>query len=90
MFYNCRPQIVLTDLAMPHMSGMEVPERIIKADPATDVILITAHYSTESAVDAVKKGASDYLDKPISIGTLTGATGQAGGRSPKAATCSTT
>jgi DNA-binding NtrC family response regulator len=39
-------------------------------DPSTDVILMTAHYSTESAVEAIRKGASDYLNKPISIATL--------------------
>jgi DNA-binding NtrC family response regulator len=49
---------------------MEVLERIVEVDPATDVILMTAHYSTESAVEAVKKGASDYLNKPVSIGPL--------------------
>jgi DNA-binding NtrC family response regulator len=70
IFCNRRPQVVLTDLVMPHMSGMEVLERIVEIDPATDVILMTAHYSTESAVEAVKKGASDYLNKPVSIGPL--------------------
>ena len=70
IFYNRRPQIVLTDLVMPHMSGMEVLERIMEIDPATDVVLMTAHYSTESAVEAVKKGASDYLNKPVSLGPL--------------------
>jgi DNA-binding NtrC family response regulator len=39
-------------------------------DPATEVILMTAHYSTESAVEAIKKGASDYLNKPVSIAAL--------------------
>ena len=61
---------MLTDLVMPKMSGMEVLERIMEFDPATDVILMTAHYSTESAVEAIKKGACDYLNKPISIATL--------------------
>jgi DNA-binding NtrC family response regulator len=70
LFFSRRPQIVLTDLVMPHMSGMEVLERIIEIDPATDVILMTAHYSTESAVEAIKKGASDYLNKPVLIGPL--------------------
>ena len=70
LFWNRRPQIVLTDLMMPRMTGMEVLERIVDIDPATDVILMTAHYSTESAVEAVKKGASDYLNKPVSIGPL--------------------
>ena len=61
LFRNRRPQIVLTDLVMPRMTGMEVLERIMEVDPATEVILMSAHYSTESAVEAIKKGASDYL-----------------------------
>ncbi len=70
LFRKWRPQIVLTDLMMPRLTGMEVLERIMEVDPATDVILMSAHYSTESAVEAVKKGASDYLNKPVSIGPL--------------------
>jgi DNA-binding NtrC family response regulator len=70
LFYDRRPEIVLTDLVMPHMSGMEVLERIMEVDSATDVILLTAHYSTESAVEAIKKGASDYMNKPVSLGPL--------------------
>jgi DNA-binding NtrC family response regulator len=70
LFRNRRPQVVLTDLMMPKMNGMEVLERIVEIDPATDVILMSAHYSTESAVEAVKKGASDYLNKPVAIGPL--------------------
>ena len=70
LVYNKHPQIVLTDLVMPNLSGMDVLERIMEFDPSTEVILMTAHYSTESAVEAVKKGASDYLNKPISIGPL--------------------
>lgn len=61
------PQIVLTDLMMPGMSGLEVLTRIMEMDPSTDVMLMTAHYSTETAVEAIKKGATDYLNKPISI-----------------------
>jgi DNA-binding NtrC family response regulator len=64
------PQIVLTDLVMPHLSGLDVLDRIMEVDPATDVVLMTAHYSSESAVEAIKKGASDYLNKPISIAIL--------------------
>src|SRR5437867_9451279 len=67
LVYDRHPQIVLTDLVMPGMSGMEVLERVMEFDPSTDVILMTAHYSTESAVEAIKKGASDYLNKPVSI-----------------------
>src|SRR5512142_1495159 len=64
------PQIVLTDLVMPRLSGLDVLERIMEVDPTTDVILMTAHYSAESAVEAIKKGACDYLNKPISLPTL--------------------
>src|ERR1700681_563461 len=68
--YREHPQIVLVDLMMPKLSGLEVLERIVEFDPSIDVILMTAHYSSESAVEAIQKGATDYLNKPISIATL--------------------
>src|SRR5580692_4327285 len=64
------PQIVLTDLVMPGLSGLEVLERVVDFDPAIDVVLMTAHYTSESAVEAIRKGASDYLNKPVSITAL--------------------
>ncbi len=70
VFCSKRPQIVLTDLVMPKMSGIEVLERILEIDPSTDVILMTAHYSSESAVEAIKKGACDYLNKPVPLAAL--------------------
>ena len=70
LFCNRRPQIVLTDLVMPSMNGLEVLERIMQVDPATEVILMSAYYTTESAVEALRKGASDYLNKPVLIGPL--------------------
>ena len=42
----------------------------MEINPATDVILMTAHYSAESAVEAIQKGASDYLNKPVPLVTL--------------------
>ncbi len=69
-FLRTRPRIVLLDLVMPKVSGMEILERIVAVDPGVDVILITAHYSPESAVEAIQKGASDYLTKPIDIEKL--------------------
>lgn len=62
-----RPHIVLLDLILPNVNGMELLERILDISPDTDVILLTGHYSTDSAVEAIKKGASDYLTKPFSI-----------------------
>jgi len=70
LVHSHHPQIVLTDLVMPGMSGLEVLDRVMEFDPATEVILMSAHYSTESAVEAIKKGASDYLNKPVSIAAL--------------------
>lgn len=70
MFKRVRPQIVLLDLVMPGVQGFEMLEKIIAADPGAEVILMTAHYSTESAVEAIQKGASDYLNKPLSVDKL--------------------
>ncbi|PYU31884.1 MAG: sigma-54-dependent Fis family transcriptional regulator [Acidobacteria bacterium] len=64
------PQIVLLDLVMPKIGGMELLERILEADPGTNVMLMTGHYSTEAAVEAIQKGAYDYLNKPLSVEKL--------------------
>jgi DNA-binding NtrC family response regulator len=69
-FLRVRPRIVLLDLVMPKVGGMELLERIMAVDPGVDVILITAHYSTESAVEAIQKGACDYLNKPLDVEKL--------------------
>ncbi len=65
-----RPQLVLTDLVMPEMSGLDVLSRIMEFAPATDVVLMTAHYTTETAVEAIRRGAADYLEKPIRLPLL--------------------
>ena len=70
LFLRTRPQVVLLDLVMPNVSGLELLERIVAADPGTDVILMTGHYSTESAVEAIRKGACDYLTKPLDMEKL--------------------
>jgi DNA-binding NtrC family response regulator len=70
LVYRHRPRIVLLDLVMPRIGGMELLERIVEWAPETEVILITANYSTESAVEAIRKGAADYLTKPISLDQL--------------------
>jgi DNA-binding NtrC family response regulator len=65
-----RAQIALIDLMMPGVGGLELLERIAAASPDTDVILVTGHYSAESAVRAIQKGATDYWTKPISVALL--------------------
>ena len=69
-FLRVRPRIVLLDMVMPKVNGMELLERIVAVDPGVDVILITAHYSTDSAVEAIQKGACDYLTKPLDVEKL--------------------
>ncbi len=65
-----RPQLVITDLVMPGLTGLEVLREIMAFAPSTNVILMTAHYTTETAVDAIRNGAADYLQKPVKIADL--------------------
>ena len=61
------PDIVLLDIWMPGMDGIETLKEIKKDYPTLPVIIITGHGSIESAVDATKSGAFDFLEKPLSI-----------------------
>jgi two-component system response regulator AtoC len=58
--------MVLTDLVMPQMSGLEFLEKVKKLLPRTEVALMTGHGSIETAVQAMKLGAYDYITKPFS------------------------
>ncbi len=69
-FMRNRPRTVLLDVSPPEDQGMELLERLLGVDPAVNVILISDHYSTESAVEAIQRGACDYLTKPIDFGKL--------------------
>lgn len=62
--------IALLDLMMPKMSGIDVLKEIKKIKPKIRVIMITAFATVENAVDAIKKGASDYIAKPFRIDDL--------------------
>ena len=57
--------VVITDLRMPRIDGMEVLRRMVALFPDVPVIMITAHGSVDSAVEAVKLGAFDYVEKPF-------------------------
>jgi len=59
--------VVFTDLRLPDMSGLDILARIKKKRPFTQLILITGYASIETAVEAIKLGAYDYLTKPLSI-----------------------
>ena len=58
--------MILTDMVMPHMSGLEFLEKVKKLLPRTEVALMTGHGSIETAVQAMKLGAYDYITKPFS------------------------
>ncbi len=57
--------LVLTDLKMPDLSGLELLGELLSAEPRACVILMTAHGSIDSAVEAMRRGAFDYLTKPL-------------------------
>ncbi len=65
---GCR--VVLADMKMPDMDGLTFLQKALQQDPGMYVILITGYYSVDSAIGAVKKGAYDYLCKPLDYDRL--------------------
>ncbi len=62
--------VVLSDIIMPGASGLDVLKQVRKSDPDTIVILITGFASLETAIDAVREGAYDYITKPFKLEQL--------------------
>ena len=69
-FQKNEPDLVLCDLIMPDGSGIELLKEVKAQSPSTPVIMITAHTSTKSAIEALKAGAHDYIAKPFDIEEL--------------------
>jgi two-component system NtrC family sensor kinase len=65
IFRQETPKIVLTDIKMPNIDGLEVLRQVKALDPEAQVIVITGHGDMESAIEALKLEASDFLNKPI-------------------------
>jgi DNA-binding NtrC family response regulator len=61
---------VLTDLSMPEMDGIELVRRIRESDPLLPVIIMTAHATLERAVEGIRAGATDFLQKPVNVSAL--------------------
>jgi two-component system nitrogen regulation response regulator GlnG len=61
------PDVVVLDLQLPDGSGMELFEHIQATDPKRPVIFLTAHGTTQTAIEAMKRGAFDYLGKPFEL-----------------------
>ena len=64
------PEIVILDLKMPDMSGLDVLSAIKKHDPTIEVIMLTGHGSGGSGVEAMKKGAFEYIMEPFDLTEL--------------------
>jgi len=62
--------VVLSDIKMPKMDGMEVLEKIQEISPETPVVMISGHGTIDTAVDAIKKGAFDYISKPPDLNRM--------------------
>jgi signal transduction histidine kinase/DNA-binding response OmpR family regulator len=62
-----RPDVVLTDINMPGLTGLEVMRYAKEADPEVCVVVLTGHASTATAIDALRQGAYDYVTKPFDL-----------------------
>ncbi len=66
-----RPDVLVLDLQLPDGSGLAFFDEVRAADPRRQVVFITAHGTADTAIEAMKRGAFDYLTKPLDLGKLT-------------------
>ncbi len=65
-----QPDIILLDLHLPDISGLDVLETAVERSPGSEVIMLTGHGSMDSAIDSIRKGAFDYISKPCPLNEL--------------------
>lgn len=65
-----RPDLVLLDIKMPGQSGLEVLDKIRKIDSSLDVIMLSGHGETQNIVESIKKGATEFINKPFDVKEL--------------------
>jgi two-component system nitrogen regulation response regulator NtrX len=70
VFNDSRPDLTLLDVKMARMDGLEVLDRIREIDPAAVVVMISGHGTIETAVEATRRGAFDFLEKPLDTDRL--------------------
>lgn len=62
---------IILDLAMPKMDGIETLKRLLEMDSDLQIIVLTGHATVKKGIEAVKKGAAEFLEKPADINVLT-------------------
>ncbi len=62
--------IILCDIKMPEIDGLEVLEQIMKIKPESTIVMISGHGTIDTAVEAIKKGAFDFIEKPLDLNRL--------------------
>jgi len=67
---NSNYDIILCDIKMPGMDGIEVMEQLVQLAPDTPVVMISGHGNIDTAVESIKKGAFDYIEKPLDLNRL--------------------
>ena len=65
-------EVVILDVMMPGLGGLEVMKKIKRSYPRTEVILLTGHASTREGIEGMRLGAFDYLIKPVDIEEMLG------------------
>jgi DNA-binding NtrC family response regulator len=69
-FEQHAPDLIVTDLKMPGMDGLALIDRVLTRSPRTPIIMITGEGDVQTAVEAMKRGVTDYLPKPVDAATL--------------------
>src|SRR5262245_24334283 len=70
VFQEVHPDLTLLDVKMARMDGLEVLDRIRESDPVAVVVMISGHGTIETAVEATRRGAYDFLEKPLDTDRL--------------------
>ena len=70
MFSKGKYELVLCDIKMPNMDGIEVLEKILEMPGNAPIVMISGHGNIDTAVDAIKKGAFDFIEKPLDLNRL--------------------
>jgi len=70
MFGKGKYELVLCDIKMPNMDGIEVLEKLVEMPGNAPIVMISGHGNIDTAVEAIKKGAFDYIEKPLDLNRL--------------------